>query len=281
MKTDMADARNEPANSPLGDINTAFHKLYSEQKEKVKKQLDKGEVVIVCRMDNRLLVKRGDELREFKINGDYYHELKALAHTTLAAFFTLVNAPGTSSVERVKRWCEQIRTKHTSSVSSQVVFLTEQLLEQVENDKALTHSAIQWYQQALEPVYAELLMLAAKDEMDMLVRTLNQVKEQYDCTSSNMFLVTLGGHQPRYKELSSMVFTRWFADQYAHIVDTDHYVRYCEGGASLDDAVDLVVTAMTDRNLANSMLGTASGLNQDVLGIVAQKAIDNYWPGSQ
>lgn len=281
MKTVMADSREEPSGSPLGEINAAFHKLYNEQKEKVKKQVAQGEVVIVCRMDNRLLARKGDDTREFRINGDYYHELKALAHTTLAAFYTLLNAPGASSVERVSRWCEQIKTDHVSAVAAQVVSLTEQLLKQVGNEKALPHTTIQWYQQALEPVYAELLMLAARDEMNMLVRTLNQVKEQYDCTSSNMFLVTLGGHQPRYKELSTMVFTRWFSKQYAHIVDTDHYVRYCEGGDSLDDAVDLVITAMTDRRLANSMLGTASGLNQDVLGIVAQKAIDNYWPGSQ
>ncbi len=278
MKQDSADTKAEPRSSSLGDINTLFHQLYAEKKKTVLKQVDDGDILLLCRMDNRLIVKAGSDIREFTINGDYYHSLKALAHSTLAVFYMIMNSTSDNTLKEVSFWANQIEQDDTSQIAGRIVSITRKLVTSIEGNQNNSHLAISEYQRELEPVYAELLMLSAKDELTILVDTLNKIKQDYDYASSDTFLVTLGGHQPRYKELSTLIFTRWFNEQFSHVVDTNHYVRYCEGGNSLEDAVNLVVTAITDRQLGNSMVGSAVSLNQDVLGIVANKAMDLFWP---
>lgn len=90
-------------------------------------------------------------------------------------------------------------------------------------------------------------------------------------------MVVIGGHQPRYKALASMVFRRWFKGLHEHMVNHKHHVRYCAGGGSIDDAITLVATAITDRELAKSTMGSSEALNKDVLGIVAEQATDTSW----
>ncbi|WP_218312299.1 hypothetical protein [Alteromonas antoniana] len=281
METNSVDTNAEPRASSLGDINKLFHQLYAEKTNAVRKQVDEGDILLLCRMDNRLILKAGSDVKEFTINGDYYHSLKALAHSTLAVFYMIMNSTSDTTLNEVSLWVNQIEQDDTSQIASRIVSITRKLVTSIKGHQNNSHSAITDYQRELEPVYAELLMLSAKDELTILVDTLNHIKRDYDYASSNTFLVTLGGHQPRYKELSTLIFTRWFREQFSHVVDTNHYVRYCEGGSSLDDAVNLVVTAITDRQLGNSMVGSAVSLNQDVLGIVANKAIDLFWPDEE
>mgnify|MGYP006204110039 CR=1 FL=1 len=52
-------------------------------------------------------------------------------------------------------------------------------------------------------------------------------------------------------------------------------------GTTLDDAINLIATALADRELAQTFLGHADALEQDVLGLVAEQAIDRCWQRSK
>lgn len=268
----------EPVASSLGNINIRFHELYENRKKAVRKHIDDGRVLICCRTDNRLIVKAGADIQEFTINSSYYHSVKALAHSTLAVFYTLQGSTSDRTLTAVNEWINNIKREGNSTLSNRVVKFTQKFTDSAARNGEVIHASVTEFQRELEPVYAELLMLAAKDEIETLVTTLNTVKGTYSYPSSDIFLVTIGGHQPRYKELSTLIFTRWFEEQFSHIVNTSHHVRYCEGGGGLEDAVNLVISAMTDRQLATSVMGSADALNQDVLGVVAEKAIAKFWP---
>lgn len=278
MESRVAETRTEPQSSSMGNINEAFHRLYSEKKQEIQRKVDEGQILILCRMDSRLIVKSGAETEEFVINGDHYHTLKALAHSSLAAFYLVTQSTSDLNRNTIHQWLDNIEKEAPRDIGQRMAATTREFLSAVKPGQDISHKVVSEYQRELEPVFAELLMLSAKDELHTLVEILDDIQRRYDYASSEMFLVTLGGHQPRYKELSTLVFTHWFKSQFSHVVNTDHYVRYCEGGSSLDDAVNLVVTAITDRQLSTSMLGSAVSLNQDVLGIVAEKAIAEFWP---
>ena len=162
-------------------------------------------------------------------------------------------------------------------MGSKVADITMTLLEQIEHSNVLSHSAMSMYQQELESIYARLMTEAVDDEIDNLVSNLERSCSEADYPSSKIFMVVFGGHQPRYKALALQIFKKWFAGNKDHISNCEHHVRYCEAGKSLDDAVDLVATAIVDRELAKSTMGYSEALNRDVLSAVAEKAIEEYW----
>ncbi|MDO6839910.1 hypothetical protein Q4602_10555 [Paraglaciecola chathamensis] len=277
MRHQINNSNNEPTSNPLGNINARFHSLYGQQKSEIINQIKQGDVLLVCRMDNRLIVKCGGTEEAFTINTTRYHDLKALSHSTLAVYYSLLNTWDKETLKEVDGWINEIRSHEPKELSQELADVTAELVTHVRTAGALTHSDMSQYQQALEPIYAKLMTQAAKDEIESLVSTLNAIREQYNYPSSKMFMIVFGGHQPRYKALASMVFKRWFSGLEEHTLNSDHHVRYCEGGESLDDAIELVASAILDKDLAKSTLGSALALNRDVLSLVAQRAIDDYW----
>ena len=277
MQHEFEDSTHEPTSNPLGDINARFHKLYRQQKDKALRSINNGDIMLICRMDNRLIVKTGPGEQAFTINTTRYHNLKAMSHATLAIYYSLLHATDKKALTQAKNWVNQIRQQEPVELGVQLADITADLLDTVQTTATLSHTVMSQYQLALEPIYAKLMVEAANDEIDSLVKRLQSIGSEHNYPSSKTFMVVCGGHQPRYKALASLIFKRWFKGLQDHIVNYKHHVRYCEGGTCLDDAIALVATAIVDRELAKSMLGSSEALNQDVIGIVAKKAINTYW----
>jgi hypothetical protein len=55
-------------------------------------------------------------------------------------------------------------------------------------------------------------------------------------------------------------------------------VKYCEGGNSIDDAYELLSTALASSELAHTFLGDQYALNQDVVTQTAERHISQFWP---
>ncbi|WP_416307408.1 hypothetical protein [Neptunicella sp. SCSIO 80796] len=277
MNVKIEDTQAEPSTSPLGEINKIFHQGYATNKQQFKQKITNGDILLIVRMDSRLISLCANEVSEYIINDTRYQKLKAVTHTTLAAYYTLLQQPVEDAIPLIRNWLTEIADDNSEPIFTDVVDTTRQFLLNIEQSGAIMHTELMTYTKKLEPIYARLLMQSAEDEVARLVEQLQIINQRYKKPPSDIFFVVFGGHQSRYRELAKLVFTKWYADTDDHILDADHHIKYSEGGKTLDDAVDLVATAMADRELAQTFLGNSQGLNQDVLGIVAKKAIERFW----
>lgn len=272
-----------PAHGPLHSINKAFHEGYTKRKDNIRARVKAGDVLIFVKMGNDLVAICGDERQKYVVNGDKYHHLKAMAHMPVACYFALCEGLDTHVLEAVKSWSQQIQVKcsedhhETSALMVTLKNLIQKFLDANQVGQSICHQSFIDFSTALEPVLAKLLSQSADDEVANLTQCLDDAHALFKRDSADIYLLVFGAHQPRYKEIAKLVFRRWFKDLHEHIIDVDHHVRYSESCENSEDAIDLVVTALADREIAQNFLGSASGLNQDVLGIVAEEAIERHW----
>ncbi|WP_214001070.1 hypothetical protein [Arsukibacterium sp.] len=278
MSSPLKDTAAEPVSSPLGKINQHFHQCYARRKQDFKNKLSQGEVLLIIRMDNRLVASCGDDIQEFTVNGETYHQLKALAHSTLAAYYTLLHSAPEYAVSLLANWLPQIKSEAAPELASAIAAIIRQLLGDAQKHGTINHLQIQRYANALEPVFAQLLVLSAEDEVKQLHRQLTLLTSRFDIPTSDSFFIVFGGPQARSRELAKLVFTKWCDESDDLLADSRHHVRYFENATTIADAIELVATLMADRELAQTFLGRAEGLEQDVLGKAAEKVIARCWP---
>ncbi|MDX1536843.1 hypothetical protein [Arsukibacterium sp.] len=277
----MQDTTAEPASSPLGNINQHFHQCYARRKQDFKDKISRGEVLLIIRMDSRLVASCGDDIQELPVNGETYHQCKALAHSTLAAYYTLLHSPPEQAVSLLKDWLPQLKSEAAPELASTIAAHIRQLINDVTKHSTVSHLQIQHFAKALEPVFARLLVLSAEDEVKQLHRQLNKLTSDYDIATSDSFFIVFGGPQARSRELAKLVFTKWCDESDDLLADSRHHVRYFENASTIADAAELVATLMADRELAQTFLGRAEGLEQDVLGKAAEKVLERCWPKPQ
>ncbi|SNY52543.1 hypothetical protein SAMN06297280_2151 [Arsukibacterium tuosuense] len=275
------DTTAEPAGSPLGSINQYFHQLYADRKQHFRNKIKQGKVLLVIRMDSRLVISCGGEIQKYLVNGKTYHQLKALAHSTLAAYYSLLHSPLAEAVPRLKNWLQQMQSAPGPAIASEVTEIIGKLLQQVAHQHTLGHLQILEYARQLEPVFSQLLLQSAEDEVTQLHHQLSRITEKYAFATSDTFFIVMGGPQARSRELAKLVFTKWCNDTDDLLVDPQHHVRYLEGATSIEDAEDIIATMMTDGELAQTFLGQIEGLEQDILGKAAEEVIERCWPKPQ
>ncbi len=278
MTCNVIDTTAEPVGSPLGTINRYFHQHYANRKQHFKDKIKQGKVLLVIRMDSRLMTSCAGEIQQYPINGETYHQLKALAHSTLAAYYSLLHTPLDEAVPFLKNWLAQMQSAPAPAIAGAVTDIISRLLKQVALQKTLGHLQILEYAKMLEPVFGQLLLQSAEDEVTQLHRQLSRIAKKYAFATSDTFFIVMGGPQARSRELAKLVFTKWCNDTDDLLVDTRHHVRYLEGASSIDDAADMIATMMTDAELAQTFLGQVAGLEQDVLGKAAEAVIERSWP---
>jgi hypothetical protein len=276
----MQDTTAEPVGSPLGNINQHFHQCYARRKQEFKDKVSQGEVLLIIRMDSRLVASCGNDIQELPVNGNTYHQLKALAHTTLAAYYTLLHSPPEQAVSLVTDWLVQLESDAAPELASDIAAIIRQLVDDVDKQSTISHLQIQRYANALEPLFARLIVLSAEDEVKQLHRQLTRLTSNYDIPTSDSFFIVFGGPQARSRELAKLVFTKWCDESDDLLADSRHHVRYVENASTIADATELVATLMADRELAQTFLGQAEGLEQDILGKAAEKIIERCWSKS-
>ncbi|KKO47508.1 hypothetical protein VT06_16725 [Arsukibacterium sp. MJ3] len=277
MNLKTESTKSKPDNGPLSIVNEQFHKHYNNKKKQYEKAILRGDILLFVRLDSRLISMCGDKLKVHDINTKKYHDLKALTHATLAAYYILSALDIDEAVPLLRSWTKSFQQCNDIINCAEVSILMDRLLDKVEKNNSLEYSWLLQFTQGLEPLFANMMMQAANDEIDNIVKTLDLEFKIHHKKSTETYLVVLGGHQPRYKELAKLVFKKWYNELDDHIVDAEHHVRYLEGGSSLDDAISLIATVITDRELAQLFLGSVKGLDQDALGIIGEKALEKYW----
>ena len=281
MNITLQDTKAEPADSAMGDINQLFHLQYAKRKQHFANTISQGHVLLVVRMDSRLIACCGDSIREYTVNGPGYHRLKALSHSTMAVYYTLLQTPQPDAAALLHNLLAQLKREADNAVGQQLFTATQQLLGAVAYDGTLDQRLILQYSHQLEPVFAQLMLQSAVDETTQLLLHLHKITEQFGKAIAETFFVVFGGPQARYRQLAKLVFEKWCQESDDLVVDTSHHIRYYEHGTTLDDAINLIATALADRELAQTFLGHADALEQDVLGLVAEQAIDRCWQRSK
>ncbi|KUM54230.1 hypothetical protein [Rheinheimera sp. EpRS3] len=277
----LQDTKAEPADSAMGKINQLFHLQYAKRKQHFANTISQGHVLLVVRMDSRLIACCGDCIREYTVNGPGYHRLKGLSHSTMAVYYTLLQTPQPDAAALLHNLLAQLKREADNVVGQQLFTATQQLLGAVAYDGTLDQRLILQYSHKLEPVFAQLMLQSAVDETTQLLLHLHKITEQFGKTIAETFFVVFGGPQARYRQLAKLVFEKWCQESDDLVVDTSHHIRYYEHGTTLDDAINLIATALADRELGQTFLGHADALEQDVLGMVAEQAIDRCWQRSK
>ncbi|MCS4306854.1 nucleotide-binding universal stress UspA family protein [Rheinheimera pacifica] len=273
----LQDTRAEPSDLTLGEINQLFHRQYAKRKQHFVDIIKHGHILLIVRMDSRLIACCGTRIEEFIVNGPGYHRLKALSHSTMAVYYTLQQTPQADAAALLNQLLTQLKCEADNVVGQLLFAATQQLLNAANYDGTLDHGLLLEYSRKLEPVFAQLMLQSATDETTQLLRFLDEIAEQFGKAAADTFFVVFGGPQARYRQLTKQVFENWCQEAADIVVDTRHHVRYYEHGTTLADAVNLIATALADRELAQTFLGHADALDQDVLAVVAQQAIKRGW----
>lgn len=281
MTITIRDKSDEPTASALGQINQLFHSQYSAQKKHLREKIIAGEYLLFVRMDDRLIKLKGEDIEQFGINGDEYHKMKAACHLPVAVFFLLSHANSKEKIEQVTELLSQLDQETQPKPVAQMIEIVGSWLAELEDYTNLAYSSISTLARQLEPLFAKLLSHAAHEEIKATVTLLNSIHKQHQTPASHVFLLTIGGHQPRYKQLATLIFKKWYSQLEAHLTNVEHHVMYCEKGESVDDAIDLLVTRLADGEIGQLFLGSTDALNQDVLGVVAEQQIERYWSESE
>lgn len=264
-----------PVSSPLGHLNRRFHARLSTARQEALEQIKSGEVPVVLRLDDRLIVAHGAKVTRAAINGAEYHMLKALAHLPVLAHLESVHSPreDPGQFAEVIKDCERFlldRSIDAAAFSRLVVNVARGTLSDSE------HADLAVIQQ-------HLIARAAENEVSRLVGVMHKVERDLaaaDCWSQTHFVVC-GGNQPRYKHVSKSFFNRLLTEQTGSDEAEIHRVLYSETCDSLDAARDLVANRLVNGDLAQTFMDSPISLDSDVLGDAGLRAIDQVFADSR
>lgn len=264
-----------PDNSVLGLINQGFHRDYQALIAQQRQLIDSGQYTVLIRMDDRLSRFRGAEEARFYVNAGAYHGYKAASHIALATFLLLeYRREGVGELDAL---LGQVDAPDDEDVHA-VIAVCRDLM--AHGAGPLSYQAVKAFGKSLAAPLARLLDRAARDEVHNIMQVLQQLDSGEHINWAATFLVVCDGAQPRYKNLSKMLFRRWIESRSEQLLDVSHHVLYSEACQSYEDVVELL-----SRHLAGSVIGDVFmqnplSLNQDVLGNAAQRAIDHYFAAS-
>lgn len=280
---EIDDSSNKPTSSPLGGLNHLFHQQYQRWQDAAEQQIAGGEIPIVLRLDDRLILIQGEQLHTYQINGDLYHELKALSHLPLVVYLSLADPKDDEmdinylhdQLEKTTAMLASL-DNYIEPISSAIGQLQDSL---VANDGLLAYDAATQFARSLKPTFQKLIDGAATDEVSQLMSALKDIKAKVnnDLHWSETFFVICAGHQPRYKQTSKLFFERWLRQETNSHSEAVHRIIYAEGCKSLDDALKLVTTRIVSAKLGDLFLHSPLSLDEDVLGDAGKAAIDRLF----
>lgn len=265
----------QPEHSVLGVINQNFHRDYKALVERQRELIESGQYTVLVRLDDRLSLFRGRDETCFHVNTEHYHSYKAASHIALATFLLLEY--GAEDAEEFTGLLHRVDAQGDADIE-QVVAVCQQVMGKADG-KPLSYQTVKEFGKSLAAPLARLLDRAARDEVHNIMAVLEKLDTDEQINWAETFLIVCDGAQPRYKNLSKMLFRRWIESRSEHLLDYTHHVLYSEACQSYDDVMDLL-----SRHLAGSVIGDVFlqnplSLNQDVLGNAAQRAIDHYFSG--
>ena len=266
--TFVKDTTSLPDKGILHTINKRFHEAFQERKRIFKEAFLQGEYQVVIRVDDRIVWVTDKQQRSFTVVGEDYHHIKAIAHSPLLMLYTANHNERRELVKSLAKMSEHPFYKVC-------VDALERWLNNAEEDAL---SGVCSLKEELQPIFAKAMDTVAQHEVEKTVEVLNTLREESSLPLDKTYFVVFGSHQARYKQLGKMIIQRWFNQQLSCYGSVDHHVKYCEGGSSIDDAYELLTTALASSELAHTFLGDQYALNQDVVTQTAERHISQFWP---
>lgn len=278
----VRDTSVRPERSVLGGVNGLFHDLYTAREQRVIEQLESGEVPVVVRMDDRLILLSGDEAAEYVITGERYHELKAASHIPAAAHLALAG-PSAEYATRLMGELDAFANKIGDGAGA-IVSATRALLEQLRTSDGNVdlNKLLVDYSIATRSAIEELACAAASEEIQALDGAMREIEARLGRKRLNAtYFVICGGHQPRYKELSKMYFKYRLVNAGWSQSLVAHHVVYAEGKESIDEALELVRKRVVDGWISTALFGDLVSLDEDVLGDAGIQQLERHFKPSR
>lgn len=199
---ELQDTAEKPTSSPLGNLNQIFHEEYQYWQDRAKQTIIDGKVPVLIRLDDRLVLVKGQQQSVFQINGDRYHELKALSHIPLAVYLTLMRpAHERHHLINIKDKLAMLSDilaalkDYTDPIQSAVDELTASVFA---DGGIVAYEAVKKFARHLKPNFQKLVADAAHDEVAQLMAVMSRIKSIVgdDEHWSQTFFVICAGNQP-------------------------------------------------------------------------------------
>jgi len=273
-KVDALDTDSRPAASPLGQLNARFHERIEATRQTALDRIQAGEVPVLLRLDDRLIIAHGSRVSIAAINGAEYHLLKALAHLPVTAHLEANQATESSAGE------------FAEAVDTYERFLTDRSIDA----RAYRRLIMQLVDGSLgrnqynevSAVQHALIALAAADEVAKLAEVTARVEQELASVGcwERTHGVICGGNQPRYKHLSKHFFKRLLTEQTGSGDAATHRIVYSETCDHLEKAKELVADRLVNAKLAELFMDSPISLDADVLGDAGLAAIERVFADS-
>lgn len=279
------DTGSRPDEPDLRLLNQLFRELYQQRREHTQRTFLKGEIPVVMRMDDSLILRLGHRRFHHEITGEHYHILKAISHTALAAYLGMDQAVADDATRRrlagALSRLRQTGFDTFGEAAAQILSTANELAEDAplssrdwSYDRSRETPAEQFRARvsALEPALDTLLRDAVSEELQQLEYALHQFEQQlpeHALRRKGYFLVC-GGHQPRYRNVTRQYYHYWLSRRDVPAPNIRHQVVYAEGAECERDALELVFTRIADSELGAVFLNSPLSLDQDVLGDAAR-----------
>lgn len=267
----------------LQDCNNIFRSAYAEARQKIQGVLGSDALPVLIKLDDDLIVLADGKRSVCPVQGGDYHWLKTLSHIPLAvALCARTGVASEPSLAVLRRYCTQVREAALATEADdlranhlKLLDATLDLLDRWPGDAEKLRSRLESYANRVEPLLEDNLRQAAETELSRLHQTVCELRavtlrDQWQ----QVRVVVCGSHQARYREPAKRYFQALFGEREDVGAAGERRVLYGEGIANESDALLLLAGQMLDRELADWFRPSALALQQDVLGLAAEKVID-------
>jgi len=231
-------------------------------------------ISVVIRLGDELHHSHGGEQTTITLVDEQYHQLKRIAHLPILVFLARTCPAEDDACPVEKHGIDDaIEVDETlQDAGRRICRLSNDFWSATEQE--LTWSILNRF---VHDVYAPVQLLvraAAELEVDRLHAAIGRLETQTanDAWRSGYFCV-VGGKEPRYKELTTQYFRTYLQRNGSARGGVEHQLIYAEGEHQIDSVLELIARRHLNRTLGELFTGSATGLEEDVLGDAAALAI--------
>ena len=283
--TDGAPLTPENGAYSFKDVNVVFRKNYAEAKAEIRRKLGP---VILCEGDELVLL-RGKSRQTSKFIRSPYQRLKEVDHITLGTYVILINHVGDRALPEktlkrldefgaaIARAEENLEadgegiTKRQLPRQLEIIKRTRQFLAAVKENGRVSHAELTAYTRAVAGLDLANAYEAVSDQLatiDSIVASWRQEMTEDDW--ARLYVVISTGHMPRKQQAALQYFKR-LLDQ---PVEGDRIITI-ETMDNEEQAIDLLLTHILDRNVAIDFFKDPWRMHRDLLADGARKFLES------
>lgn len=248
-----------PHTGPAGRLNDAFHRAYEAAAAEARAPLG-AEVPVGVVTGDELVLAFAGTTQAHALRGPRYHLAKAISHVPAA--LALAEDGGGLPRDALRAGIDALR----GALEPPEMPGAREVLDEAAAALARPRRAdLRRLGRATEP----LLRAAAELELSALDRAMAASAERAGAAWPRARFVVLGGHQLRYKDLAARYLATYLGEPRGSGAQGERRLLYLEGGASIEEALDLLARHDVDRRLGAALFAEPEALQQHLLGDAA------------